>query len=155
MTKLLSKALPLALATLLAACTGDGSDSGSGFAELAGTFDGIPISSDAEGATAGAEAILQGDGFLDVTITLRLNGRYGAVIVIENPTTTPVGTTLAVGGTDGVTATVFHDDQAPRAAGGTARFDVIEAVAGGTVAGEFDLSFAGGSLSGSFETIVE
>jgi hypothetical protein len=51
--------------------------------------------------------------------------------------------------------TVLHEGESPRAAGGTVRFDVLDAVAGGDVAGSYDLSFAGGSLSGDFDAVVE
>lgn len=152
-----SKALLLSIALLVlpAACLDTGAVD-SGVAQLDGTFDGVAISSGDMGAAAGATAALQGD-FLDVTITLRLtDDRYGAELVVENPTSTPIGSTLSVGGIgDDVTATVFREGQAPRAASGTVQFDTLEAVEGGAVAGQFAVDFPGGDLAGHFEAIVQ
>lgn len=139
---------------LLAACGIDGE--GTGSATMSGTFDGVEVSSDAEGASASASAVLQGDDFLDVVIRLRLpDDGYGATLVIENPAADMAGRTLVVGGTDGVTGTVSHEGESDRAAGGTVRFDILEPFPGGAVAGTYDLDFAGGSLSGEFDAVAE
>lgn len=155
MTSSLRIAVSAALAVLLlAAC--DGGLDGGGSATMSGTFDGVSVSSDAEGASATASAVLQGDDILDVEIRLRLpDDAYGATLVIDNPAAEMAGRTIAVGSDEGVTGTVSHEGESARAATGTVRFDILEPFPGGAVAGTYDLDFAGGNLAGEFDAVVE